>query len=100
MSQLLGQAVLRYLFDAMGFQLLEGRTPVGNRAAVRYACRLGFTLVATLPYGEWAWAPDGTKTLTAVVQSQLTVDAWRAAQAFSHANGSRTEETASHALTV
>jgi hypothetical protein len=78
-STFLGQAILRYLFDEMGFRLLEGRTPVDNHLGIRYARRLGFRLVATLPYGEWAWAPDGTKTITAVVQSQLTVDEWRLA---------------------
>lgn len=99
-SHLLGQGVLRYLFEEIGFQLLEGRTPVGNHQAVRYARRLGFQPVATLPYGEWDWAPDGTKTLTAVVQSQLTIAAWRAAHVVPPVNGTRPEETATYAESV
>jgi hypothetical protein len=79
-SQALGQAVLQVLFEGAGFHLLEGRTPVGNRGGIRYARRLGFRLVATLPYGEWTWTPEGTKTRTAVVQSQLTVEEWRQRQ--------------------
>jgi RimJ/RimL family protein N-acetyltransferase len=79
-SLVLGRAILRYLFDDFDVQLLEGRTPVGNRLGIRYALRLGFRPVATLPYGEWAWTPDGARTMTPVVQTQLTRDAWRAAQ--------------------
>lgn len=74
----LGQQMLRYLFDTMGFLLLEGRTPVIHQGAVRYVQRLGFRLVATLPYGEWGWTPEGARTMIAVVQSQLTIDEWRA----------------------
>jgi hypothetical protein len=76
----IGHAVLRHLFDVAGFQMLEGRTPVTNRAGIRYALRLGFRRVATLPYGEWSWTPAGTKTITPVVQSQLCAEDWRAAQ--------------------
>jgi hypothetical protein len=53
---------------------------VTNRAGIRYALRLGFRRVATLPYGEWSWTPAGTKTITPVVQSQLCAEDWRAAQ--------------------
>jgi hypothetical protein len=79
-STALGHMLLRYLFDDMGFQMLEGRTPVGNHLGVRYARRLGFRPVATLPYGEWVWTPDGTKTMSPVLYSYLTADTWRAAQ--------------------
>jgi hypothetical protein len=85
-SLTLGDAILAYLFTEMGLQLLEGRTARGNRLGIRYALRLGFRPVATLPYGEWTWTPEGTKTITPVVQSQLTIDAWRAAQGVSHSN--------------
>jgi hypothetical protein len=79
-STALGHVLLRVLFDDMGLKMLEGRTPVGNHLGVRYARRLGFRPVATLPYGEWAWTPDGTKTMSPVVYSYLTADTWRAAQ--------------------
>jgi RimJ/RimL family protein N-acetyltransferase len=79
-STALGHVLLRYLFDEMGFELLEGRTPVDNHLGVRYARRLGFRAVTTLPYGEWEWTPDGTKTMTPVVQSQLLAADWRHAQ--------------------
>jgi hypothetical protein len=79
-SLLLGQALLDYLFTQASFLLLEGRTPVGNRLGVRYALRLGFRPVATLPYGEWAWAADGTRSITAVMQTQLTCDDWQQRQ--------------------
>ena len=93
-SAILGQGLLRYLFEEMGLQMLEGRTPVGNRLAVRYARRLGFRPVATLPYGEWVWALDGTKTCTPVVQSQLTIDEWRAAHLSPHVDHERAAEDA------
>ena len=79
-SLTLGDTILYYLFTEMGLQLLEGRTPCANRLGIRYALRLGFHPVATLPYGEWDWTPEGTKTITPVVQSQLTIDTWRASQ--------------------
>jgi RimJ/RimL family protein N-acetyltransferase len=79
-STALGHVLLRYLFDEMGFELLEGRTAVDNHLGVRYARRLGFRPVATLPYGEWTWTPDGTKTMTPVVQSQLLAADWREAR--------------------
>ena len=93
-SVVLGQRMLRYLFEEMGFQMLEGRTPINNRLALRYARRLGFRRVAILPYGEWAWALDGTKTLTPVVQSQLTVDEWRAAHNEPYVDHERAAEDA------
>lgn len=79
-SRELGHALLRVLFDEMGFQALEGRTPVESRGAVRFALRLGFRPTCTLPAGAWTWTPGGTKTSTAVVQTQLTTEEWRAAQ--------------------
>lgn len=80
-SLLLGHALLHCLFEHMGLLMLEGRTPVGNRAGVRYARRLGFRHVATLPYGELAWTPEGSATITPVWQSLLTREEWRATQA-------------------
>lgn len=76
----LGHILIRHFFEQMEFHMLEGRTPVGNRAGVRYALRLGFQPVATIPYGEWIWTPEGTKTMTPVIQSQLTIDHWRELQ--------------------
>ena len=85
-STALGHFLLRYIFEEMGFQLVEGRTPIGNRLALWYARRLGFRPVVTLPYGEWAWTADGTKTLTPVVQSMLLAEDWHRAQEASGGN--------------
>ena len=83
----LGKHALTYLFDEMAFLMLEGRTPSTHRGALQYIRCLGFRPVMTVPYGEWAWLPNGTHTTTSVVHSILTTDEWQ-----DHAQTSRVED--------
>lgn len=49
LSKALGQHVLRYLFEARGFQSLCGLIPVTNPLSVRLARRMGFRVISTWP---------------------------------------------------
>jgi len=45
----LGERVLAYLFEIRKYAYLYGLTPAPNRAAVRFALRLGFTIQSVWP---------------------------------------------------
>ena len=72
----LARAMLSHYFDVVGYQILEGRTPLGNTLALRFVKRLGFTMGAPIPNAEWTYASDGTRRLGAVVPSYMTREMW------------------------
>jgi RimJ/RimL family protein N-acetyltransferase len=73
----IGRAMLDYYFGILGYHLLEGRTPVTNRLALRYITRLGFQLGIPLPNAEWVTSLDGKTHMGAVIPSFLTREAWQ-----------------------
>ena len=74
----MGLLVLDHIFATGGYQVLDTRTPATNKAARRWATRLGFSTPVRLPNAEWAYTPTGARQLVDLLYSYMRRPTWHA----------------------